>query len=407
MERRQIHGKDYFQALNQQLKEYKNAVPRLLIDLDALDRNIEEIQRSLKVGVDFRIVVKSLPSPRLIEYLQKKLSTARLMAFHQPILTQLMPLLDHKADVLLGKPMPLQTLQYFYENLPADSSAFDPFVQVQWLVDTTDRLKQYREVAQLKGWKIKVNLEVDVGLHRGGFADAASFERALDFLEEYQGELTFAGLMGYDPHIVKLPRLLRSQQKAFELVCETYQTYLDIIKNKYPTLWHDQLTFNGAGSPTITLHQSPLSPLNDWSAGSCLVKPSGFDRPSLAAFQPACYIATPVLKKMKGTTLPALEGYKGILNAMDASNQQSFFIYGGYWKADYHYPFGLRANRFFGASTNQSMLNAPPSCNLDVDDFVFLRPRQSEFVVLQFGKILAIRNRKIVGEWDTFKTDNT
>ena len=400
------HGTAYFQALNEELKRYKNAVPRLLIDLDALDHNIAELKSALKEGVDFRVVVKSLPSPQLVQYLLERLGTANLMVFHQPFLSQLLPLLDTKHDVLLGKPMPIQTLQYFYENLPARSTTFDPFTQVQWLVDTQDRLMQYQDLAKEKAWKLKVNLEIDVGLHRGGFADLASFESALAFLVKNQDTLTLSGLMGYDPHIVKLPKVLRSKEKAFEMVCTAYESYLKVLKDKFPGLWNDELTLNGAGSPTIALHQSPLSPLNDWSAGSCLVKPSSFDIPSLEAYSPASYIATPVLKKLEGTTLPAIERFKGVLNTLDASNKQSFFIYGGYWKADYHYPFGLKANQLFGESTNQSMVNAPPNSDLEVDDFVFLRPKQSEFVFLQFGKILAIRNQQIVGEWDIFKPEN-
>lgn len=400
------HGIAYFQGLNEELKRYKNAVPRLLIDLDTLDENIEVLKSSLKAGISFRIVVKSLPSPQLLEYLLERLDTAYLMVFHQPFLTQLLPLLDKDADVLLGKPMPVQTLQYFYENLPTQSITFDPFAQVQWLVDTEDRLAQYQAIAKANGWKLRVNLEIDVGLHRGGFADVASFESALTFLEKNKDTLELSGLMGYDPHVVKLPKLLRSQEKAFELMCTAYRAYMRLLQDKYPSLWHEHLTFNGAGSPTISLHQSDLSPLNDWSAGSCLVKPSGFDRPSLEDYQPASYIATPVLKKLQGTTLPALEQYKGVLNALDPSHKNSFFIYGGYWKADYHYPFGLRGNKLFGPSTNQSMVNAPEGSDLGVDDFVFLRPKQSEFVFLQFGKILAIRNRKIVEEWDIFQPEN-
>lgn len=400
------HGTAYFQALNEELKQYKNAVPRLVIDLDALDENIEELQKSLKTGVEFRLVVKSLPSPQLIHYLQQKLPTERLMVFHQPFLTQLYPLLGENADVLLGKPMPAQTLQYFYEHLPAVKTTFNPFTQVQWLVDTQDRLAQYHALAKTKGWKLKVNLEIDVGLHRGGFADLTSFESALTFLVQHQDALTLSGLMGYDPHVVKLPKILRSKEKAFELMCSAYESYMEVLKGKFPELWNDELTLNGAGSPTIALHQSPRSPLNDWSAGSCLVKPSSFDIPSLETYSPASYIATPVLKKLEGTTIPAIERYKSVLNALDASNKNSYFIYGGYWKADYHYPFGLKDNKLFGSSTNQSMVNAPEGSGLRVDDFVFLRPKQSEFVFLQFGKILAVRNQQIVEEWEIFKSEN-
>ena len=171
------------------------------------------------------------------------------------------------------------------------------------------------------------------------------------------------------------------------------------MKNDFPTLWKESLTFNGAGSPTVKLHQTTDSPLNDVSVGSALVKPTTFDLPTLVDYEPAGFIATPVLKKFRGTTLPAMEGMKNFLNLLNASNRQSYFIYCGLWKAAYCFPKGLQQNSIFGASTNQTMVNAPDTVPLDVDDFVFLRPHQSEFVFLQFGNILTIRKGQIVGEW--------
>ena len=159
------------------------------------------------------------------------------------------------------------------------------------------------------------------------------------------------------------------------------------------------MTFNGAGSPTVALHNTITSPLNDVSVGSALVKPTTFDIPTLEKYEPASYIATPILKKFRGTTLPGLESMKKPMNLLGAKNQQSFFIYGGFWKADYHYPEGVAQNAIFGASTNQTMINAPYKVKLEIDDFVFLRPHQSEFVFLQFGNILAIKSGKIVEEW--------
>ncbi len=389
----------YFQRLNASLKKYKQAIPRLLIDLDALDRNLEVLRGMLQAEVDFRIVVKSLPCPALLDYIMTQMQTKRLMVFHQPFLSDIASTADAEYDILLGKPMPIQTAKYFYQTLPANKNNFDPFRQIQWLIDTDARLEQYLELAQNSPQKLRINLELDIGLHRGGISALDTLRSMLRTIEAHPDFLELSGLMGYDPHVVKLPKIIRSQQKAFELACAKYEDGKALIKAEFPQLWRPNLTFNGAGSPTLPLHYSSHSPLNDISAGSCLVKPTTFDIPTLAAYEPACYISTPVLKKFEGTTIPAIEPLKGVLNWIDASNQQSYFIYGGYWKADYHYPPGLRENKLFGVSTNQSMLNAPLGSDLAVDDFVFLRPQQSEFVFLQFGNLLAIRNQEVVDEW--------
>lgn len=393
----------YFQQLNQALRNYERAIPSLLIDLDKLDKNIAVLKESIPASMAFRIVVKSLPSLELVEYIMEKAGTDKLMVFHQPFLTHLSAHVDDKADILMGKPMPIKTAAYYYKNLPKNNLNFNPYQQIQWLVDTEERLQAYIDLAKQLGQKLRVNLEIDVGLHRGGFADLTALSSALTLIQANGDCVTFSGLMGYDPHVVKLPKIIRSEQKAFQLSVDFYQRCKDLIQEKFTVLWNDSLTFNGAGSPTISLHKTENSPLNDVSAGSCLVKPADFDIPTLEKYTPACYIATPVLKKFTGTTIPAMESMKGVLNQLDKSNRQSYFIYGGFWKADYCYPIGTKPNGLFGNSTNQTMLNAPPNTKLAVDDFVFLRPHQSEFVFLHFGNILPIRNGSIESAWQLLK----
>ena len=392
----------YFQQLNQALKNYKRAIPCLLIDLDKLDENIATLTTNLNPNTAFRIVVKSLPCTELIQYIMAKAATKKLMVFHQPFLTDLAARLDNEADVLLGKPMPIKTATYFYENLPKSELDFNPFQQIQWLVDTERRIEEYIHLAKQLGQKLRLNIEIDVGLHRGGFVDSATLKKGLELISKNKEYVAFSGLMGYDPHVVKLPSILRSKEKALRLANDFYRTCKNLVQQDFPTLWKDDLTFNGAGSPTINLHQKD-SPLNDISAGSGLVKPTDFDIPTLADYEPACFIATPVLKKFVGTTIPALEGVKGVLNTLDKNNRQSYFIYGGFWKADYYYPIGTKPNSLFGNSTNQTMLNTPPSVELKVDDFVFLRPHQSEFVFLHFGNVLAVRDGRILEEWQLLR----
>jgi D-serine deaminase-like pyridoxal phosphate-dependent protein len=393
-----FNAENYFNKLNLVLKKHHRAIPFLLIDLDLLDKNIETLKNACHPKINLRIAAKSLPSFELIRYIMDKLRTDNLMVFHQPFLTDLSARLNEKADVLLGKPMPIKTAAYYFANLPELQNGFDPYKQIQWLVDTEDRITQYANLADKLGEKLRLNLEIDVGLHRGGFTTIEELRIGLKIINNHRDKLTFSGFMGYDPHLVKIPNLLRSQQKSLETSKAFYDQCIATVKEEFFLLWNESLTFNGAGSPTVHLHKSTNTPLNDITASSCLVKPSTFDIDSLTAFEPATFIATPILKKFEGTTLPGLEKLKSILN-YSPSNRQSFFIYGGFWKAAYCYPKGLKQNSLFGASTNQTMLNAPPDVNLDVDDFVFLRPHQSEFVFLQFGNILTIRNHELEGEW--------
>ncbi|MEM9525149.1 MAG: alanine racemase [Bacteroidota bacterium] len=371
------------------------ALPRLLVDLDRLDHNIDLLAKQLPTELALRLVVKSLPSLGLLEYLQQRLGVKRLMFFHQPFLTELAHTQDATLDFLLGKPMPTATAAYFYRRFPT-SGGIDPFRQVQWLVDSKERLQQYLELAKALDCgnstpPLRLNLEVDVGLRRGGFADSASLREGLKLIESAGGALVFSGLMGYDPHVVKLPSIFGSIAQFHKQATSTYREYQAVIRQAFPNYWRSDLTFNGAGSPTFSLHCRGNSPLNEVAVGSALLKPSTFDTPSLVDYQAACFLATPVLKIFPRTRLPGLNWL--------SLPHPSCFIYGGYWKADYCFPEGIKENKLFGPSTNQSLLNLPRGSTLKVDDYIFLRPQQSEFVLLQFGDLLAIRKGKVIAEW--------
>lgn len=383
----------YFKILNKELKNYQRAIPCLLVDLDILDENIAEALSNFRKDASLRVVVKSLPSVQLIEYILEKTHSSKLMFFHQPFLTDLVARLGDKADILLGKPMPIKTAEYFYNNLPQEYNGFNPFTQIQWLVDTKKRIEEYINLAKQLNQKLRLNIEIDVGLHRGGFSSLKSLTKVLSLIENNQNFVEFSGFMGYDPHVVKLPKIIRSQKKALRLANQYYEDCKTLVKNDFPELWNENLTFNGAGSPTLNLHKEQNSPINDIAIGSCFVKPTTFDILSLKNYKPATFIATPVLKTFSNTTLPGLEKVKQIFS------KKSAFIYGGFWKADYYYPIGVKQNNLFGSSTNQTMINVPKNIPLQVDDFVFLRPHQSEFVFLQFGEILPIRNGKIQQPW--------
>lgn len=394
----------YFESLHQELKNQPRAIPFLIIDLDKLDQNIETLKSSIQPNVDFRIVVKSLPSPELINYVMQKAATKKLMVFHQPFLSHLSKIQDHSIDILLGKPMPIKTAAYYYQTLKTPNGFF-PTKQLQWLVDTTQRVEEYIFLAKKINQKLRINLEIDVGLRRGGFTNLNDLKKALQLIQSNLESIEFSGFMGYDPHVVKLPKVIMSKEKALKKANDFYGKCIDLLKNEFPKLFHEQLTFNGAGSPTVTLHQNKNSHLNDISAGSCLVKPTTFDISTLGEYVPASFIATPILKKMKDTTIPGIEKMKGLLNFSNKKNRQSYFIYGGFWKADYYYPKGISENELYGSSSNQTMINSSAKKELEVDDFIFLRPHQSEFVFLQFGKILTLRNGKVIGGFSLLSQD--
>jgi len=197
----------YFGALNEMLRREGPARPLLLLDLDRLDRNIAVLRESIRDPKHFRVVDKSLPSIPLLRYVFEHAHTNRVMSFHQPFLSQVAAALP-EADVLLGKPMPVRSAAEFYATL---RGPFDPERQLQWLIDTPARLEEYRALAERLGRRMRVNVEIDVGLHRGGVADTAALEGILVGIAANPTRLELAGFMGYDPHVAKVPSWARSR----------------------------------------------------------------------------------------------------------------------------------------------------------------------------------------------------
>ena len=382
----------YFARLTGALKSEGLARPTMVIDLDRLDANIAVTRRAMSPRA-FRVVAKSLPSAPLLEYVMARAETNRLMVFHQPFLNAVAAA-QPKAQLLLGKPMPAAAANRFYEHF--QPGGLDPARQIQWLIDSPERLRQYRELAKGREIALTINVEIDVGLHRGGMREPADLVQMLEAIDE-DPRLRFGGLMGYDAHAA-LPETLNLRGREFARVETRYRGFLDAWRSHSGGAREEDLILNAAGSPTYRLWDDVDGLANELAVGSGLVKPLHFDIDTLAEHVPALFIATPVLKAREGLEIPAID--LGPLHQLwDPNRQRTFFLYGGYWKAEPVSPPGLATHAIYGRSTNQEMLTGSRDVELEVDDLVFLRPTQSEFVMLQFGPIAAVRAGEIVDFW--------
>ena len=117
---------------------------------------------------------------------------------------------------------------------------------------------------------------------------------------------------------------------------------------------------------------------------------------------PAAFIATPVIKAAGQTRVPGLESLAPLLRAWNPNSARAFFIYGGHWMAKPVSPPGLEYNTIFGRSSNQEMLTGSTNVALSADDYVFLRPDQSEAIFLQFGDLAVYEHGQISERWPTF-----
>ncbi len=387
----------YFLEMQAALTAAGIARPTLVIDKSRLEQNVRTLKSHLPAGMGYRIVAKSLPSLPLLAFIRDLSGTDRLMTFNQPMLSLLsveMP----EADQLLGKPFPAAAARRYFETLPAEHSAAAD--HIQWLIDTPERLSQYAALAVEAGRTLRIVLELDVGLHRGGFEPGPALGAAITAIQQ-DPNLTFAGFMGYEPHIPSLPEAFGWRDRALKGAWNIYAGALDQARDLIGADAMAGLTRNAAGSPTYRYYQT-LDIASEVSAGSCLVKPTHFDTELLAPHQPASFIATPVIKSFETTRMPGLEFADGATAAWNPNSRKTVFIHGGHWLAEPVDPPGLEYNKTFGRSSNQEMLNGGPELSIRPDEFVFLRPQQSEAVFLQFGDIAVYDNGAIVDTWPTF-----
>ncbi|HEX7034832.1 MAG TPA: DSD1 family PLP-dependent enzyme [Pseudomonadales bacterium] len=381
----------YFSRLNELLKRQGPGRPVMLVDRDRMNRNVDLLAESVGPNKTYRVVVKSLPSLPLLEHVMQRARTRALMVFHQPFLNAISAAFPEN-DALLGKPMPVQAARTYYRRLGAP----EPARQVQWLIDTRERLLEYQALARELGVHMRVNVEIDVGLHRGGLPEAEALDPLLDVIAADPEHLELSGFMGYEPHLAGLEGGL--SDPAVQAVLARYRSFVERARSKgYAT---ETLTLNGAGSHTLRIYQHDRT-MNDLSAGSGVVKPSDFDTFHLADAVPAVFIAAPVLKRYDSLRLPGDPWFTDVMAWWDPNLRRLHFIYGGYWKARYVSPSGVPDPIYH--STNQEPFTTSESVDLAVGDYVFLRPTQSERVMLQFGDLLVVSDGEIVDRWPVFQ----
>ena len=230
----------YFRALSSALRDAAVARPALVIDRARLRANVAALTGTLAGSrLATRIVVKSLPCRSLLAEVARGVGTDRFMVFNGPMILETSRWRPD-GELLLGKPLAAAEVAAVCDGLAALQV---PGPGPQWLVDTPERIRQYAAIGQARNRALRVNLELDVGLHRGGFRDADDLAAALDLVKQ-SPHLTFAGLMGYDPHVPKMP----SPGRAYDAVIRRYTESVEVVRSRFGTDT-SSFTFNTAGSP--------------------------------------------------------------------------------------------------------------------------------------------------------------
>lgn len=386
----------YFAQLSNALREAGIGTPTMVIDRDRMLANAAQVKRNINGRMDLRLVAKSLPCLPMLDDLVDKMQTRRLMVFNLPYLQQLAEQRP-ELDLLLGKPLPVAAAAQFYSHFKG--AGFRPETQLQWLVDSAPRLSQYRDLARQRDLRLRINIEIDVGLHRGGVDNAQALQQMLAIFKS-EPRLQWSGMMGYDAHIAKVPDLPGVRSGALADAISIYREYAALATSALHSNGTPKgMIFNAGGSPTYRMHDGSQT-ANELALGSALVKPTDFDTDALHDLAPAAFIATPVLKAQPQFLMPNGAEWLGTLaRAWDVNQRRVYFIYGGNWLAEPVSPAGLAASSLYGTSSNQQALLGSGAQQLNMDDFIFFRPRQSESVLQQFGDIVVMEAGRITQRW--------
>ena len=246
------------------------------------------------------------------------------------------------------------------------------------------RLMAYASLAEQKQSILRISLEIDVGLRRGGFRDTDLFIAALEKIASSPW-LQLSGLMGYEAHIEKSPAFVRNRVSAS--ACKRYQYFAKLSSG----ICNQPLILNIGGSLTFARYQRD-EPANEVSVGSAFLMPSDFDCSQNKTLGCAAFIGTRILKVLPDNPQPVL----GFLR------RNQIAIHGGYWQADPVYPEGFTYTRIFGRSSNQEIWETKSNFMPEVNDIAFLRPHQSEAVLSYVGQIIAIRGERIENMWNSY-----
>lgn len=379
---------DYFRSLATALHDAGRHRPTLVIDLDRLDANLDIVRESTAPGVALRVVDKSLPSIPLLAHVMEKLDTRRIMSFDLPVTCAVLQAFPD-VDVLFGKPMPTAALDALFAEMTPSALA-DFVVRTVLLADGLTRVEQLAALAARRQIRLRIALEVDVGMHRGGLGtETAIMEATAAALRP--GSLILEGIMGYEAHIPAIPGFAGGAAAEAKAVKSRLRTFAEALPPDCRRI------INSGGSKTVMTYADPGA-ATELSVGSAFVKPTDFDTDALERLQPAAFIATPVLKVVDAM-LPGPSWMTSIFQRLGLFGTKGCFLYGGHWLAKPAYPEGMRESRLWGHSSNQQFMALPEASDLHEDDLVFFRPTQSEAVLWQFGAIQLFSKGRIVGAW--------
>jgi D-serine deaminase-like pyridoxal phosphate-dependent protein len=331
------------------------------------------------------------------------------MAFSEGMVRDLLCRFGIDVDILLGRPATVEaaarTFVTLEERHPGDSN---PANSVRWLVDTTERLAQYRDFADERGSTINIAVEIDVGLRRGGAIDEDELLAMLSIIDE-SSRLRFTGFMGYEGHVPFAPTGA-NPDREFAEVQRRYDDFVRAGSEAFPALFEGPLVYNSGGSRTYHRYTDDLqTPVNEVAMGSGFVFPFNFADLPTQELRRATFLASPVLKRTDPAEIPFAPGFLPGLAEDDPNLEVAFHVVAGGFPGEQVFPQGLVENTVVpGAEgvnnllSNQAEWLGSRAVALEVGDLVFYYPWEGDGV-RWLARLDVFRDGQLVDQWSTFQ----
>lgn len=383
----------YFARWEALLQRDSDGVPSLVLDLARAQKNAQRVRALWPARHAARLAVKSLPCVPLLRTLAAALETERFMVFHP---AHVRPTLDafSSGDLLFGKPVPTRAVERALAQLSAHE-----IKQVRWLADTPSRARELSSLARSQGVELRVALEIDVGLHRGGASSLDEIQSFRDCFAPGSG-LQFAGLMGYDGHLGRIPWPLQRIERSHARSMQRYRAHVEAV-DALGWSWNDCV--RNAGGSLSFMEYRETDPTDELTIGSALVKPAHFDDKRLAELECALWIATPVLKRVERFEPPDTEWLAALVPLVKGLRGAGVYLFGGRFHGQPESPKGMVANLALGDSANQALYQLDRSTPLAIDDWVFFRPHESEATMDTLSHVLVSDGERRFERWPTLR----
>jgi D-serine deaminase-like pyridoxal phosphate-dependent protein len=388
---------------------YRSAIagrplPLALVDLDAVDANVETVLRLLG-DKPLRVATKSIRSLELTRYIARRLGDAMcgLMTYTAEETSLLGK--EGFTDLLLAYP----TVQKSDVEHIARRNREGAVARV--VVDAHEHLDALDASGRVAGTRIPVVIEMDVALRPGILMGGVhigvmrsplrSVEEVVALAKEASGRehLSFAGIMGYEAQIAGVP----DRDPSAPLGAESAKRAMKAVSRPQVARMRRDVRralegaglapsiFNGGGTGSL-ISSVGDGALTEVTVGSGFLDSHLFDAYRDIRLVPAAYFALQVVRRPQPGIVTCHGG--GYIASGEAGSTRLPRV---------ALPAGLKLTKLEGAGEVQTPLLVPESLDLAVGDPVFFRHAKAGELAEHFNEYVLVRGSRVEGTAKTYR----